>query len=407
MEEKKYEKKIRRFRRRMLIEATIQAGSVGLALGLAGAAAVLLSGRIFLNTICWMGAATTAALLFALTLLICLFVIRPKKKEVLARIDNLGLQERVITMEELKQVETVMAQAQRRDTRTHLDNLKVSSLKIKPVLTPLFFSIGFAMAIALLVLWPLPEQPTDELAEKAAMEIEYVDELIAVLTEIVNSAQITDDHKSGLREIIEALTVSFTPEDSTLTRTAKIATASRRLDLYEAGEQERVTILKQQADTSEGAQNEVKKARTEQIRLSQTIQDMKKLMGTLIDVLNMVEGSVWAPEVPSGSNYSEEDEFSMEEEPEAEDEPTEGEDPPEGEEPQEGMEPGQDGDASEDTEGNGSAFGNELIYDPEKGEVSYGVVFEEYYQEILKALTEQEYSEEIRKMIEDYANSLE
>ena len=51
--------------------------------------------------------------------------------------------------------------------------------------------------------------------------------------------------------------------------------------------------------------------------------------------------------------------------------------------------------------------GTELIYDPEQGEVGYGSVYEEYYQEILKALTEHEFSEEIREMIEDYANSLE
>ena len=51
--------------------------------------------------------------------------------------------------------------------------------------------------------------------------------------------------------------------------------------------------------------------------------------------------------------------------------------------------------------------GTELIYDPEQGEVGYGTVYEEYYQAILKTLTEQEFSEEVREMIEDYATTLE
>ena len=75
--------------------------------------------------------------------------------------------------------------------------------------------------------------------------------------------------------------------------------------------------------------------------------------------------------------------------------------------PPEGEESGEDGEPQEGMEGGAADIRNELIYDPEQGEVSYGIVFDEYYQAIIKALTEQEYSEEIRKMIEDYANSLE
>ena len=127
-------------------------------------------------------------------------------------------------------------------------------------------------------------------------------------------------------------------------------------------------------------------------------------MGTSIEVLNMVEGTFWTPGGPgSGTSYDVE-ELPPEEQPE-------GEEPPEGEQgelPPEGMEPGENGEPQEGMEGEwNGGIGSELIFDPEQGEVSYGVVYEEYYQAILKALTEQEYSEDIRKFIEDYANSLE
>lgn len=407
MEEKSFKKKINRFRRRMRIETAVHAGSIGIAMGLFVMTVILAIGRIFMKEL-WLNEAVTAgSVTVILTTVLSLILLKPGKRQVLSRIDSLGLQERIITMEELKQEKTVLAEVQRRDAREHLEKLTMGSLKIKLYLLPLLVSAGLAVLVALLVFLPLPERPSEEGTEKNAQEAVMVDELIGVLTEIIEDAKLNDSHKSGLREIVEALAVSFTPEDSTLTRTAKIATASRRLDLYEAGEQDTVTLLKQQADTSEGAKNEWVTARTEQVQLSRTIKDMKDLMGTLMDVLNLVEGSFWTPEAPSGSTSSEEEELSMEEEPMPEDMPMEGEEPPEGEEGAEETEPGENGEASDETEGNGSPFGNELIYDPELGEISYGIVYDEYYQAILKALTEQEYSEEIREMIEDYANSLE
>lgn len=405
MEDKEYEKKIRRFRRRVCIEAFWHAGSIGFAAGLSVMAVILLTGRLWMKELWLAEAGITGAVLFALVMIVCMLLFYPKRKAVLARIDGLGLQERMITMEELKQAETVIAKVQRWDAKTSMGKLKTGDLKLKRYPVPFFFCIGMGLLTALLILVPLPEKPVDEQAEKNVQELQMVDELITVLHAMIERAEITDSHKEGLKEIVEALAVSFTPEDSTLTRTAKIATASRRLDIYEATEQDEVNILKQMADTSEGARQEVRNARTEQIRLSHTVQDMKNKMGTLMDVLNMVEGSVWSPEMPSPSTYSEE-EFPPEELEETEEFP-EGEDVPEGEEMPEGTEPGEEGEPEDGMEGNPGTIANELIYDPERGEVSYGIVYEEYYQAILKALTEQEYSEDIRKMIEDYANSLE
>lgn len=405
MGDRGYIKKLRGFRRRIGTEAFFKACSIAAAVGLFAMAVILVVGRIWMKELWLAEAAVTGVLLFAFVAIVCFWVFKPGKKDVLARIDSLGLQERMITMDELEQTDTVIAKIQRQDAKTQMDKLKTANLKLKLNPFPFLGCIIIGVLVVLLILLPLPETPVDAQEEKNLLELQMVDELITVLNELVDGAKITDSHKDGLKEIVEALKISFTPEDSTLTRTAKIATASRRLDIYEATEQNEVNILKQQADTSDGARQEVRNARTEQIRLSQTVQDMKKLMGTLMDVLNMVEGSFWAPEVPAGGTYSEE-ELSEEELDEAE-EPPEGEEPTEGEEPAEGMEPGEDGETEDGAEGSAGSIATELIYDPERGEVSYGIVFDEYYQAILKALTEQEYSEDVRKMIEDYANSLE
>ena len=210
-----------------------------------------------------------------------------------------------------------------------------------------------------------------------------------------------------INEIIDALAVSFTPEDSTLTRTAKIATASKRLDMYESAENAEVALKKQQSDDSSEAKVEIKEMESEQKMLSEAIKEMKDVMGTSIDVINLVEGTFWTPGGPSSGSSYEVEELPPEENQEENGEPQEGEEPGEGEFPPEGMEPGEGGEPQEGMEGNMNGAGGQTIFDPEQGEVGYGSVYEEYYQEILKALTEHEFSEEIREMIEDYANSLE
>ncbi len=402
-----YKKKIGQFRWHLQIEAWIRAGITGIAAGCAGMAAVLLFGRLKYQSLLLTEAGITAAGIFLLVTLFCyLLRFRPRKKEVLARIDALGLQERIITMEELKQEKTVLAEKQRQDARKALAELKVGKLRLRLYIKPLLWCLGMAVLTGLLIVLPLPEKKVDAHAEQNAMEMKIVDEMILALEKILDNSEINQDHKSDIQEILDALELSFTPEDSTLTRTAKIATASKRLDLYEAAEQSEVTVLKQQAGKSEAAKEEVKAAEKEQRLLSATMKEMKDTMGTSIDVLNIVEGTFWTPEGPSAGTSYDVEELPFEEE------PAEGEEPPEGEEPGEeeewdGQEPGEGGEPQEDAEGEMDGYGGQLIYDPEQGAVGYGSVYEEYYREILKALTEKEFSEEVRKMIEDYANTLE
>ena len=121
-------------------------------------------------------------------------------------------------------------------------------------------------------------------------------------------------------------------------------------------------------------------------------------MGTSINALAQTEGIFWTPVGPSSTNSKEEEPLPPEEEPVISEDLLEALDPLEG-----GMT--SDSEAQQENANTASNSGKETIFDPERGEISYGVVYEEYYQEILKALTEKEISEEMRKIIEDYANS--
>ena len=403
---KDYKKKIHKFRRKIRLEAGLRAGSIGVSAGLVVMAAVLLYGRLRYQTIMLSKAAVAAVVAGLFIALLCYVVrFRPKKKEVLARIDSLGLQERIITMEELKQSDTLIAKKQRQDAKLQLEKLETSAMGIRFYIWPLVCSLLLAMIACVLIFVPFPEKEEDPLAVQNAKEMAIVDELITALTETVAKSDIMENVKSDLQEIVDALAINFTPEDSTLTRTAKIATASKRLDMYEGEQQNELMLLKQQLDGSEEMKYQVTEATEEQFKLSHVIKKMKDLMGTSIEVLNMVEGTFWAPGGPSSGTSYDVEELPTEEPQEGEN--PEEQEPGEGEQPPEGMEPGEIGESQEGMEGEFAGMGSETIFDPEQGEVSYGSVYEEYYQAILKALTEREYSEEIREMIEDYANSLE
>lgn len=404
--DKEYKKKLRCFRRTMNLEAAIRAGSTGLAVGLVGTVAMLLYGRLVKQELWVLEAGCLGAGLLLITALLAYFILfRPGKKEVLTRMDALGLQERIITMEELQKEDTVLARRQREDAKEHLSKLAVGSMQMQLYIKPLLWCIVLVILMTVLVVLPFSEPPVDEQAEQNAMEQQLVDELITALRTCIDSSKVNEENKAELHEIVDALATSFLPEDTTLSRTAKIATASKRLDMLLAAGQSNLTIQKQKFD-AEAVQEEIEALEKEQTLLEATIKEMKNLMGTSIDALNKVEGTFWTPGgPPSGTSYDVEP-LPLEEpetEPQEGEEPVEGEQPGEGEEPPEGGEPGE----GEGENGEMDGVGTEEIFDPEQGLIGYGAVYEEYYQEILKALTEKELSEEMRKIIEDYANSLE
>jgi hypothetical protein len=406
MKDSDNKKKIRQFWCRLHIEAGVRAGMVGLTGGLAALAVVLLYGRLQYRKLLYTEDMVVAIAFFLFLSLIAYVVCyRPRKKQVLERIDGLGLEERMITMEELKQETSVVAEKQRQDTSEHLAALTLNAMKPRLDIKPLLWCIGFGVLTAVLVLLPFPKPEVDAQAEQNAVEMQLVDEMIVALREIVSKSELGEEYKAELTEIVDALAFSFTPEDSTLTRTAKIATASKRLDMMASSKKTELTLMKQRAEENGTDGQEVQQKEKDQKLLEAAIREMKDVLGTSIDVLNKVEGTFWTPGGPSSGTSYEVEELPTEETA-GEEEPPEGEEgePGEGEEPPEGMESGEGG---EPQDGEWSGTGGQTIFDPEQGEISYGSVYEEYYQEILKALTEREFSGDIREMIEDYANSLE
>ena len=391
--EKQYKRKLQYVRRKLRLEALIRAGSTGLAVGLTAAVMVLCYGRFCQGELMARDALALAAGLFlAATVLIYVILLRPGKKEVLAEADALGLQERMITMEELSGREDLMARKQRQDARASLAAAELKGRGIRLYLIPFLWCFVMAVGIGLLVLVPFPEEEAEAVSDRTA-ENEMVDELVAMLRTLIDISEVNKEQKENLHEVIDALALSFVPEDTTLSRTAKIAAASKRLDVLEAESESSLEILRKEEGTEE-KKEQLALAETEQKLLAQTIDAMQDIMGTSLEEINKLGGTFWAPEGPKSSSSN--------------GEPAEGEDLPEGMElPEDGEPVGEEAQGDMGDMENRMGSGTEQIYDPEQGEVSYGTVYDVYYAEMMKALTETEFPEELRKIIENYANTLE
>lgn len=389
--EKCYKKKIRYVYRRLRLEAGIRACLNGLLISLAGAAVVLGYGRFWIGELMTTDAMWLAAGLFpAATVLIYWILLRPGKKEVLEELDAAGLQERMITMEELSGREDLLARKQRQDAKERLAEAELTGRGIRIPIAPFLWSLILAVGIGWLVYLPFPEPEAEDMSGQN-VEDGLVDELVAMLRTLIDVSELNEENKGNLHEVLDSLAAAFVPEDTTLSRTAKITAASKHLDVLEAESESRLESLRKGEKTEE-MQKQLALAETEQKLLEETIDAMQEIMGTSLEKIRKLGGTFWTPQGPKSSNT--------------------GEEPQEGEEPSENMEQpeGEPMDGEElwgEMDGEQMGGGTEQIYDPEQGEVSYGVVYDTYYTELMKALTETELPQELRKLIEEYANTLE
>lgn len=108
---------------RLKKEGIVKALLLGIAIGLGVATALTLAFWIADFEYFWIGAIIGVALIGAATPLLYRFVFRPTVKSMAHRVDNLGLEERILTMTELEGDDSYIAQRQRADAKTALVSL--------------------------------------------------------------------------------------------------------------------------------------------------------------------------------------------------------------------------------------------------------------------------------------------
>ncbi|NLN05208.1 MAG: hypothetical protein GX166_10400 [Clostridiaceae bacterium] len=180
-------------------------------------------------------AATAAGILAAYNLL------KPNIYKVAARVDGLGLNEKVQTMLELQDEEDTFARVQREDAINTLSSLPPKLLKLS--FPKRLVAVCLALMVAFTLIGFLPNEHRQELLEKEKQlqeELEKVEDLIEKLEEEIENANLTPELKEKALEIVEELKEKLKGEKSVGKNLSAINEAKEKLDelLKEAKEQE-------------------------------------------------------------------------------------------------------------------------------------------------------------------------
>ena len=148
----------KKYHKRRVIEGVLSAAMIGLAVGsLATAILAALSWCFGIGSL-WLaiGVGVGVAAIIAAPLYILRY--RPTDKSVARRIDRLGLEERAITMLELGESDSFLAQIQREDTLHSIKTIEGKKIKMLfSTLTTTLAAIAFVLAISMSTLLGLSE----------------------------------------------------------------------------------------------------------------------------------------------------------------------------------------------------------------------------------------------------------
>ena len=179
--------------------------------------------------------------------------LRPSVKHAAARIDRLGLEERVVTMLELDGESAFIAVKQREDAKKMLKKTNPGQLKIKiPVKYAALLFIVAAVSIYTLSLPPVKPAAAEESAEDPDEALTIVDQMLRELRETINEAEVNDELKKELNELVDKLERSFTENDTAFDKIMKIIEASKEIKkrLEEALNQKKIGEALQQYDST-------------------------------------------------------------------------------------------------------------------------------------------------------------
>ena len=162
-----------------------------------------------------------------------LFIVRyyPTKKRVASRMDEIGLQERVSTMLEYRNVDTQIAKLQRQDAIEQIGKTTAKQMKFR------FMKREFILcAVSVLMAFFMMVLPYNALAfgvdadTTSAEQTQIIKDLIEQLRDDVKKSELEDELKDSLNEIIDQLEEDLKDTDSELEQAAKLEQAKKKME---------------------------------------------------------------------------------------------------------------------------------------------------------------------------------
>ena len=222
--------------------------------------------------------------------------LRPSVKRTAARVDRLGLEERAVTMLELDGEVSFMAVKQRENAKTMLKKINPRQLKIKiPAKYALMLVIAAAVSTYMMLLPPVP--PISALEVEHDELVSIVEQMLQELRETIDEADVNEELKEELNELVDRLEASFTENDTAFDRIMKIIETSNeiRQRLENAQTQRRIGEALQQYDSTRELGESIENGSAEQVEeaLENMRENVERMAGQeMAEELNQVADDI-------------------------------------------------------------------------------------------------------------------
>lgn len=223
------EESLKSYNAKLKREAMIKSLILALAVGFLLSAIVSIVSFATARNILWISLVCWAVATVGLSALFYFKLYRPNVKMTAERVDEVGLEERVITMVQFKDQDNPMLKRQREDAKTALGNVSAKQVKMRfPKVLLIVLAVLAAVAIFMMsystVLAVNAENMQEEppVEEELSEEDQIIRELLEALREEIDSAKISDELRSQLHKLVDDLEDSLKPEDSLEVKVAKI-----------------------------------------------------------------------------------------------------------------------------------------------------------------------------------------
>ena len=223
------EQALKSYNAKMKREAVFKSLFLALTIGFLLSAIVSIVSFATLRNILWVSLVVWAVTTAGLSVLFYFKLFRPNVKMTAERVDQVGLEERVITMMQYKDQDNPMLNRQRQDAQTALGAVSVKQVKIRfPKFLIIALAIIAAVAIFMMSYSTVLAVNAEDIEDDPFVEEEISDEdriirdLIEALRDEINAADISEELRGQLHGLVDDLEDSLKPEDSLEVKVAKI-----------------------------------------------------------------------------------------------------------------------------------------------------------------------------------------
>lgn len=243
---KEYQAKIKR-------EAALKSAVLALIVGFFLSLIVSVISYVTLYNALWISLSVWLAAAIGFFMLFYKKVFRVSLKTTAARVDTIGLDERVITMVDLAGSEDFIARKQRENTQAALSAVSPRQLKtFVSKLSVLALSLIAFCSIFMMTFSTVRAEEYQPPVVEQSYEDKIIQDMIDDLREIISEAEISQELKDKLNQMVDDLEASIKPTDSTEVKIAKVSETSQKIHSLLQAELSKTTIAEQlkQHDTT-------------------------------------------------------------------------------------------------------------------------------------------------------------